>query len=419
MNHMNKLFAAILGASAAATGASLIAILGASFLATLSIEAVAQRNAPGVSDTEIKIGQTMPYSGPASALSTSGRAHAAYFDMINDLGGVNGRKIRFISLDDGYNPAKTVEQTRKLVEEEGVALIFGSLGTAPNTAIHKYLNTKKVPHLFIHSVSSRWNDPAHFPWTMMATRPSFEIEGRVYAEYVLRTRPNARIGVLYQNDEQGKDYLRGLREGLGSRAGEVLVSEQSYELTDPTVDSQIVTLKASGADVLLNISTPKFGAQAIRKVYDIGWRPLHIVAFTASAIKTVLQPAGLEKSVGLISSAAWKDPSDPQWQDDRAMKDYLAWMKKYYPEGDTDDWSNVGAYTTAQMLVHVLKRCRDDLSRVNIMRQAGTITDLEIAMMLPGIRVDTSPADYMPVQKIQLVQFDGKRWVRIGELLGK
>jgi branched-chain amino acid transport system substrate-binding protein len=396
------------------------AMLGATFIATLATEVVAQKNyAPGVSDSEIKIGQTMPYSGPASALSTTGRAHVAYLNMINDQGGINGRKIRLISLDDAYTPPKTVEQTRKLVEEEGVALIFGSLGTAPNTAIQKYLNTKKVPHLFISSVSSRWNDPAHFPWTMMTIRPSFEMEARSYAKYILRTRPNGKIGVLYQNDEQGKDSLRGLREGLGSHAGESIVGEQSYELTDPTVDSQIVALKGSGADVLLNFSTPKFGAQAIRKVYDIGWKPLHIVAFTASAIKPVLQPAGLEKSVGLISSSVTKDPTDPQWQDDPARKDYVAWMNKYYPEGDPDDWANVVAYSTAQLLVHVLKHCEDDLSRENIMRQAATIANLELPMLLPGIRVNTSATDYQPVKQIQLVQFDGKRWVRFGELIGK
>ncbi|MEO5863275.1 MAG: ABC transporter substrate-binding protein [Burkholderiales bacterium] len=396
------------------------AILAATFFATLTIEAAAEKNyAPGVSDTEIKIGQTMPYSGPASALGTAGRAHAAYLKMINDKGGINGRKIRLISLDDAYNPAKTVEQTRRLVEQDGVALIFGSLGTAPNMAIHKYVNAKKLPHLFIASSSSRWNDPTNFPWTMMTIRPSFEMEGRGYAKYILRTRPNGKIGVLYQNDEQGKDYLRGLREGLGSRADEFLVSEQSYELTDTTVDSQIVTLKASGADVLLNFSTPKFGAQAIRKSYDIAWKPLHVVAFTASAIKPVLQPAGLEKSIGLISSSVTKDPSDPQWRNNPAIADYLAWMKSYYPDGDPDDWSNVAGYTTAQMLVHVLKSCEDDLSRENIMRQAASMTNLELPMLLPGIRVNTSPTDYLPVEQFQFVQFDGKRWVRIGEVVGK
>lgn len=417
---MNKVFATILGAMLIATAPGLLIVLVAGFLSTVSTPVMAQKNyAPGVTDTEIKIGQTMPYSGPASALSTIGRAHAAYLKMINDHGGINGRKVRLISLDDAYAPPKTVEQTRKLVEEEGVAFIFGSLGTAPNSAIHKYLNTKKVPHLFISSVSSRWNDPAHFPWTMMTARPSFELEGRHYAEYILRTHPNAKIGVLYQNDDQGKDYLRGLREGLGSRTGELLVSEQSYEITDATVESQIVTLKGSGADVLLNFSTPKFGAQAIRKVYDIGWKPLHIVAFTASAIKSVLQPAGLEKSVGLISTSVSKDPSDPQWRIDPAMAEYLAWMKKYYADGDPDDWSNVAGYTTAQMLVHVLKNCQDDLSRENIMRQAASMTNLELPMMLPSIRINTSPTDYMPVKQFQFVQFDGKRWVRIGEVIGK
>ncbi len=375
-------------------------------------------NAPGITDTEIKIGQTMPYSGPASALSNAGRAHAAYFNMVNDQGGISGRKIRLISLDDAYNPARTVEQTRKLVEDEGVALIFGSLGTAPNIAIHKYLNAKKVPQLFISSVSSRWNDSARFPWTMMGPRPSFEKEGRSYAKYILSTHPNAKIGVLYQNDEQGKDYLRGLREGLGSRFGALLINEQSYELTDSTVDSQLVTLKASGADVLLNFSTPKFGAQAIRKVFDMGWKPLHIVGFPASAIKAVLQPAGLEKSVGLISSFVSKDPADPQWQDDPATKDYLAWMRKYYPEGDPNDWGNVLGYGNAQLLVQVLTRCRNDLSRENIMKQAASITNLELPMFLPGILVNTSATDYMPVKQMQLARFDGKRWVRFGGLVG-
>ena len=396
------------------------AVLGAGFLATLSVNVTAEKNnAPGVSDSEIKIGQTMPYSGPASALSVAGHAHAAYFSMINDQGGVNGRKIRLISLDDAYSPARTMEQTRRLVEQEGVALIFGSLGTAPNMAIHKYVNVKQVPHLFISSVSSRWNDPAHFPWTMMGLRPSFQIEARTYAQYILGTRPNARIGVLYQNDEQGKDSLRGLHEGLGAQASKLIVSEQSYELSDATVDSQIVMLQASGADVLVDFSTPRFGAQAIRKTSEIGWKPLHIVAFTASAIKAVLQPAGLEKSVGLISSSVTKDPSDPQWQDDPALKDYLAWMKKYYPEGDPDDWGNVAAYGNARVLVYVLKRCGDDLSRENIMRQAARIGDLELPMLLPGIRVNTSATDYQAVRQLQLVQFDGKRWVRFGELLGK
>ena len=338
--------------------------------------------------------------------------------MVNDRGGINGRKVTLVSLDDAYSPPKTFEQTRKLVEDEGVALIFGSLGTAPNMAIHKYLNARKVPHLFISSLSSRWDDPAHFPWTMMAQRPSFDSEARSYARYILRTRPNAKIGVLYQNDEQGKDYLRGLHEELGRRAAASIVSEQSYELSDSTVDSQIVALKASGADVLLSFSTPKFGAQAIRKVFDIGWKPLHIVAFTASGIKAVLLPAGAEKSIGLVSSSVTKDPTDPQWKEDPALRDYLAWIKKYYPEGDPDDWGNVVGYTNAQTLVHVLTQCGDNLSRENIMRQAANIANLELPMLLPGIRVNTSPTDYQAVKQVQLVRFDGKRWVRFGELLG-
>ena len=372
---------------------------------------------PGVTDTEIKIGQTMPYSGPASALSVAGRAQAAYLTMINDRGGINGRKIKLISLDDSYNPTKTVEHTRQLVEGEQVLLIFSPLGTAPNMAIYKYLNAKKVPHLFVSSVASRWNDPANLPWTMMTFRPSFEIEARTYAGYILQTRPNAKIGVLYQNDEMGKDYLKGLREGLGARTAQMLVSEQSHELTDATVDSQIIALKASGADVLLTFTTPKFGAQAIRKVHDLGWKPLHIVGFPASAIKAVLEPAGLDKSVGLMSSSVTKDPADAQWRDDAGIKEYLAIMKRYYPDGDLDDWSNVGGFTTAQLLVHVLKQCGDDLTRENVMRQAASIQDLELPLLLPGIRVNTSKTDYLPVDQIQLIRFDGKRWVRVGELI--
>lgn len=397
-------------------------ILIAACTLTLTLVAPAQaqkKYAQGVTDTEIKIGQTMPYSGPASALSVAGRAQAAYIGLINDQGGVNGRRIDLISLDDGYNPTKTVEQTRKLVEEQQVLLIFSPLGTAPNMAIYKYLNARKVPHLFLSSVTSRWNDPAHFPWTMMTYRPSFEIEGRAYAEHIRRTRPNAKIGVLYQNDEMGKDAVKGLREGLGPRAAQMLVSEQSHELTDATVDSQIIALKASGADVLLEFTTPKFGAQGIRKVHDLGWTPLHFVGFPASAIKAVLQPAGLDKSIGLISSSVTKDPSDPQWKDDAGMKEYLAVMKKYYPDGDVDDWSNVGGFVSAQLLVHVLKRCGDDLTRENVMRQAASIKDLELPLLLPGIRVNTGPADYLPVEQIQLIRFDGKRWVRVGELVGR
>ena len=409
-----------MGRAVADSGTCGASMMAAACALTLAHAAQAdKRYGPGVTDTEIKIGQTMPYSGPASALSVAGRAQAAYIDMVNDRDGVNGRKIKLISLDDGYNPTKTVEQTRKLVEEQQVLLIFSPLGTAPNMAIYKYLNARKVPHLFLSSVTSRWNDPSHFPWTMMTYRPSFELEARTYAEHILRTRPNAKIGVLYQNDEMGKDYLKGLREGLGTHAARMIVSEQSHELTDATVDSQIIALKASGADVLLDFTTPKFGAQAIRKVHDLGWKPLHIAGFPASAIKTVLQPAGLDKSIGLISSSVTKDPSDPQWRDDPGMKEYLALMKRYYPEGDLDDWSNVGGFTTAQLLVHVLTQCGDELTRENVMRQAASIKDLELPLLLPGIRVNTGPSDYLPVEQIQLIRFDGKRWVRMENSSGR
>ena len=374
---------------------------------------------PGVTDTEIKIGQTMPYSGPASALSTIGKAQAAYFSMVNANGGVNGRKVHLISLDDGYSPPKTVEQTRKLVELEQVLALFSPLGTAPNSAIHKYVNAKKVPHLFIASNLMRWADPEHFPWTMQTIRPPFQLDAKVFADYILKIRPNARIGVLYQNDDYGKDYLKGLKDALGDRARTMIVAEASYELTDPTVDSQIVALQSSGADTFANFTTPKFGAQAIRLAYDIGWKPLHLIAFPASSVGAVLRPAGLEKAVGLISTAVFKDPGDPQWRDDPAMKDYLAWMKKYYAEGNPDDWGNVLGYTTAQLMVEVLKRCNDELSRDNVLHQATNIKELQLPMMLPGIRINTSAHDYLPVEQVQLVRFDGQRWAGFGDLAGR
>jgi branched-chain amino acid transport system substrate-binding protein len=302
---------------------------------------------PGVTDTEIKLGQTMPYSGPASALSATGKAEVAYFAMINASGGVNGRKIMLISLDDGYSPPRAVEQTRKLVESENVLALFSPLGTAPIAAVHKYVNAKKVPHLFINSNLMRWADPEHFPWTIQNLRPPFHLDARFFADYILKARPNAKIAVLYQNDDFGKDYLRGLKDALGDKARTMIVAEASYELTDPSVDSQVVTLKGSGADTFADFSTPKFGAQAIRRAYDVGWKPLHLIAFTASSVDTVLKPAGLQKAVGLISSAVAKDPSDPQWRDDPAVKEYLAWAKRWYPEGDPMDWNNVFGYSAA------------------------------------------------------------------------
>lgn len=392
----------------------LIAVLGAHGAAH------AQKTyGPGVSDTEIKLGQTMPYSGPASALSTAGKSQAAYFAMLNAKGGVNGRKINLISLDDGYSPPKTVEQTRRLVESEQVLALFSPLGTATNAAIHKYVNAKKVPQLFLASQLMRWADPEHFPWTLQTIRPPLQIEGRFFAEYILKTRPNAKIAVLYQNDDFGKDYLKGLKDGLGDKVSSMIVAEASYELTEPTVDSQIITLKASGADTFANFTLPKSGAQAIRRAYDIGWKPLQLVSFAASSVGTVLRVAGVEKAVGLISFTVAKDPSDPQWRDDPAVKEYLVWAKQWFPEGDPEAWDNVLGYSAAQLMTEVLKRCGDELTRENLLRQATHIKDLQLPMMLPGIKINTGPKDYLAVEQMQLQRFDGERWVRFGDLVGR
>jgi branched-chain amino acid transport system substrate-binding protein len=373
---------------------------------------------PGATDTEIKIGNTMPYSGPASAYGAIGRAEAAYFKMINDQGGINGRKINFISVDDAYSPPRTVEQIRKLVEEERVLFIFQSLGTPSNTAIHKYMNAKKVPQLFVATGATKWGDPEHFPWTM-GWQPNYQSEAHLYAKYILNNRPAARIAVLYQNDDYGKDYLKGLKDGLGDKAGKMIVAEVSYETSDPTVDSQIVTLKSSGADTLLIFATPKFAAQAIRKTYDIGWRPLQFVNNVSSSIAAVLQPAGLEKSNGLIVGYYLRDPLDPQWKNDSGVKAFQDWKKKYNSEADPADNNVTYGYTAAQTLVHVLNQCGDDLTRENVMRQAAHIKDLSLPMLLPGIKINTSPTHFYPVDQVQLARFDGKRWVLFGEVLGQ
>jgi branched-chain amino acid transport system substrate-binding protein len=373
---------------------------------------------PGASDTEIKIGQTMPYSGPASAYGTIGKVEAAYFAKINEEGGINGRKINLVSLDDGYSPPRTVEQIRRLVEEEQVLFTFQTLGTPPNTAIQKYMNAKKVPHLFVATGATKWGDPEHYPWTM-GYQPTYQHESHIYAKYLLKNKPNAKIGILYQNDDYGKDYLRGFKDGLGDKAASMIVAEVSYEVTDPSIDTQIVTLQGSGADTFFNVTTPKFAAQAIRKSYDIGWRPLHFINNVAISVAAVLQPAGLDKSVGLISSAYVKDPTDPSWKDDKGAKDYFAFMKKYYPDGNPIDGSNAYGYGAAQTLVQVLKQCGDDLTRENVMRQAANLKDFELPMLLPGIKINTSPTDFYPIEQVQLVRFDGKTWVRFGELMSR
>jgi branched-chain amino acid transport system substrate-binding protein len=381
--------------------------------------AIAAKNyGPGVTDAEIKIGQTMPYSGPLSAFGTIGRAQAAYFEMVNSKGGVNGRKIKLLSLDDGYSPPKTIEQTRKLVESDEVLLLFSSFGTPPNTAALKYLNAKGVPQLFIAATGMKWGDPKNFPWTM-AFLPNQKTGTAGYVQYLLKNKPDAKIAVLSQNDDFGKDYVKALRDHLGAKADKMIIAEASYESTDPGVDSQIATLKGSGADTFFSFTSPKFTAQSIRKVYDIGWKPLYFIPYSAQSVSAVLQPAGLEKSVGLISSAYVKDPSDPQWKNDAATKEWLAWMKKSFPDGDVADIFNVYAYTNAQLLVQVLKQCGDDLTRENVMKQAANLKNLELPMLLPGIRINTSTTDYDPVKQLQLMRFDGKEWVRFGEVTGR
>ncbi|MGH7366296.1 MAG: ABC transporter substrate-binding protein [Candidatus Rokuibacteriota bacterium] len=370
----------------------------------------------GVTATEIKIGNTNPYSGPASAYGTIGKSIAAYFEKVNAEGGINGRKINFITYDDGYSPPKTVEMVRRLVEQDQVAFVFQTLGTPTNSAIHKYMNQKKVPHLFVATGATKWNDPKNFPWTM-GWQPNYQAEAQIYAKYVLKNVPNAKVGILYQNDDYGKDYVKGFKDGLGDAAKKMIVSEQSYETTDPTIDSQILNLKSSGANVFFNVTIPKFAVQAIKKAHDIGWKPLHLLNSVSSSVAVVLKPAGLDASKGLLSTFYIQDPTDPQWKSGQGYKDWLAFMKKYYPEGNIEDGFNVYGYTVAQTLVHVLKQCGNDLSRENIMRQAASIKDLTLPMLLPGIKVNTSPTDFGPIEQEQLAKFDGERWALFGEII--
>jgi len=372
---------------------------------------------PGASDTEIKVGNLNPYSGPASAYGTIGKSIGAYFKKINDDGGVNGRKINYISYDDGYSPPKAVEMARKLVEQDEALLIFQSLGTPSNSAIQKYMNAKKVPQLFVATGASKWNDPKNFPWTM-GWQPNYQTEGYIYAQHILKTKPNAKIGVLYQNDDYGKDYLKGFKDGLGANTS-MIVKEVSYEVADPTVDSQMVQLQASGADTFFNITTPKFAAQAIRKAYDTGWKPVHYLNNVSASPGSVLVPAGLEKSVGLISTQYLKDPTDAAWANDPAILEWTAFMKKYYPEGNLIDASNFFGWAVAQNMVQVLKQCGDNLTRENVMKQAANLKDFVLSAALPGIKINTSPTDYAPIESVQLIRFDGKQWVRFGEILGK
>ncbi|MBL8381848.1 MAG: ABC transporter substrate-binding protein [Burkholderiales bacterium] len=372
---------------------------------------------PGANDREIKIGNINPYSGPASAYGAIGKAIGAYFDKINAEGGINGRRIKYITLDDGYNPAKTVEMTRKLVEEEEVLLVFQPLGTPPNSAIHKYMNQKRVPQLFVATGATKWGDPKNFPWTM-GWQPNYQSEGRIYAAHLLETRPGGKVGILMQNDDYGKDYVKGFKDGLGDKAKAMIVSEVTYEVTDPTVDSQMVTLKASGADVFFNVTTPKFAAQAIKKAAEIGWKPLHYLNSVSNAAGSVMVPAGAENGIGIVSAFYLKDPTDPQWQNSPEYKEWAAWMARYNPQASLKDNFNVYGYTVAQSLVQVLRQAGNDLTRANVMKQAASL-DLASPMLLPGIRVKTGPDDFFPIEQEQLARWDGKTWVLFGKIYGK
>ncbi len=385
-------------------------------IAVTSAASAQKRYDTGATDTEIKLGQTMPYSGPLSAFATLGRAEAAYYQMINDQGGVNGRKITMLSIDDGFSPPKTVEQTRKLVEADGVLAIVGSLGTATNGAVQKYLNGKKIPQLFLASGATKWADPEHFPWTMTFTW-TYQAEARVYASYVLKHMPDAKIAILYQNDDFGKDFLKGFQQRFGDKASSLIVKEATYEVTDATVDSQIVDLAGSGATVFFNIATPKFAAQAIRKAFDIGWHPVQFIDNPAASVGPVMRPAGVEKAKGVLSTGFVKDPTDPQFQNDADFREWLAWMKKYFPDGSLEDPQNAVGYAQAQTMVQVLKQCGDDLTRENVMRQAANLKHFHPAMLIDGVDLTTSPTNYEPMRKLRMVRFDGERFTYFGEII--
>jgi branched-chain amino acid transport system substrate-binding protein len=370
---------------------------------------------PGATDTEIKIGNIMPYSGPASAYAVIGKTEDAYFRKINAEGGINGRKINFISYDDGYSPPKAVEQARKLVEADEVLLIFNPLGTPSNSAIQKYMNTKKVPQVFVSSGAAKWNDPKNFPWTI-GWQPSYQVEARIYAAYILKNYPGKTIGVMYQNDDFGKDYIIGLREGLGDQASKLIVVETSYETTSPTVDSQIVQIKGANPDIFINVATPKFAAQAIKKIAELAWHPVHFVSNVSVSVGSVLQPAGFEASQGILSAAYLKDPKDKTWDNDPAMNEWRAFMTKWYPEGDQSDNSAVFGYGVAKGLEQVLRQCGDDLTRENIMKQAANL-NFEIGIYLPGTKIKTSPTDFAPLEQLQMMRFKGESWDLFGPLM--
>jgi branched-chain amino acid transport system substrate-binding protein len=393
-----------------------IAAITTAIIALTSGTALAQKKYDtGATDTEIKIGNIMPYSGPASAYGVIGKTEDAYFKKINAEGGINGRKINFVSYDDGYSPPKAVEQARKLVESDEVLLVFNPLGTPSNSAIQKYLNAKKVPQLFVATGATKWNDPKDFPWTM-GWQPSYQSEAHIYAKYLIKEKPDAKIAVLYQNDDFGKDYLKGLKDGLGAKAS-MITAEESYETTEPSIDGHIVKLKATGADVFISITTPKFAAQAIKKLAEIDWHPMHIVSNVSASVGGVIKPAGFENAQGILSAAYAKDGADPQWDNDPGMKKFLDFLAKYYPDGNRLDGSVVYGYGAAQTMVKVLQMCGDDLTRANIMKQAASLKDFEPDTLLPGIKINTGPADFAPIKQLQMMRFKGEKWDLFGPII--
>ena len=369
----------------------------------------------GATDTEIKIGNIMPYSGPASAYGVIGKTEEAYFRKINAEGGIHGRKINFVSYDDGYSPPKAVEQARKLVESDEVLAVFNPLGTPSNSAIQKYMNAKKVPQLFVATGATKWNDPKNFPWTM-GWQPSYQSEARIYAKYLLKEKPDGKIAVLYQNDDFGKDYLKGLKEGLGARAS-MIVAEESYETSEPSIDNHIVKLKATGADVFFSVTTPKFAAQAIKKLAEIQWQPMHLVVNVSTSVGSVMKPAGFENSQGILSAAYAKDGADSQWDNDPGMKKFLAFLEKYYPDGNKLDASVVYGYGAAQTMAKVIEMCGDDLTRANVMKQAASLKDFEPDTLLPGVKINTSATDFAPIEQLQMQRFKGDKWELFGDII--
>jgi branched-chain amino acid transport system substrate-binding protein len=393
-----------------------IAALATAVITLTSGAALAQKKYDtGATDTEIKIGNIMPYSGPASAYGVIGKTEEAYFKKINAEGGINGRKINFVTYDDGYSPPKAVEQARKLVESDEVLAVFNPLGTPSNSAIQKYLNAKKVPQLFVATGATKWNDPKDFPWTI-GWQPSYQSEAHIYAKYLMKEKPDGKIAILFQNDDFGKDYLKGLKEGLGAKAS-MIIAEESYETTEPSIDSHIVKLKSTGADVFISITTPKFAAQAIKKLAEIDWRPMHIVSNVSSSVGGVIKPAGFENSQGILSAAYAKDGADPQWDNDPGMKKFFAFLEKYYPDGNKLDGSVVYGYGAAQTMVKVLEMCGDDLTRANVMKQAASLKDFVPDTLLPGVKINTSPTDFAPIEQLQMMRFKGEKWDLFGDII--